>query len=81
LGPTTFLVDYGEWEDLTASSTISDDAAVYGIGLLQKISEWNTEIYSAYRIFTLDRDGGIVSGNNFDEIKVIWLGIRIKFTT
>ncbi len=76
IGSTVCGVDYGRWDDLSHTKTTGDRATSYGIGIVQNLSDWNTELYAAYRIYTLDRSG---VNADYGDIKVFWNGLRFKF--
>lgn len=76
IGSTVFGMDYGDWNDLSHTDSIGDDAGSYGVGIVQNVTDWNTEFYATYRIYTLDRSG-VASGYN--DFKMFWSGLRFKF--
>ncbi|MBU0679841.1 MAG: porin [Proteobacteria bacterium] len=76
LGSTVFGIDYGRWNDLAHDATYGDEAVSYGIGLVQNFREWNTEIYGAYRIYSLERSRTTAE---YNDIRVFWSGLRLQF--
>lgn len=75
-GTTAFGIDYGKWDDVSHTLGIGDDASSYGIGIVQNVTDWSTEFYAAYRIYTLERSGVIAE---FEDIQTFWGGLRFKF--
>lgn len=76
IGSTSIGVDYGRWNDVSHDVGSEDEASSYGIGLVQNLSHLNTEVYTAFRIYILDRPG---FNADFDDIKLFWAGLRFKF--
>lgn len=75
-GATAFGIDYGQWDDLSHTLYTGDDANSYGMGIVQNVTDWSTEFYAAYRIYTLERSG---IKAEFGDINVFWSGVRFKF--
>ena len=71
IGSSRFSIDYGEYDD---SDAAGDEGTTYGIGFVQKVSDWGTELYATYRGYQLDR-----SGTDFDDIDIVLTGARVKF--
>ncbi len=71
VGTTAFAVDYGKYQDMGMND---DDADTYGVMAVQKITDWHTELYLAYRNYNLDR-----TGTDFDSINAVLGGFRFKF--
>ena len=70
-GKTAISIDFLMNEDISANE---DEADEFGVQLVQKIDNWGTEFYGAYRLFKLDRPGA-----NFDDVWTLAGGARIKF--
>jgi uncharacterized coiled-coil protein SlyX len=68
---TSFSIDYGETSDLAQNN---DKLKSWALAAVHNISDWGTEVYMAYRMHQLDRDG-----SDFDDINVFWTGARVKF--
>lgn len=71
LGSTAFALDYGRFEDMKVND---DEGDTIGVLTVQKLQNWNTEVYFGYRHYELDR-----AGTDFDDIDALMSGIRIKF--
>jgi len=72
IGDTGFGVDF------TYGKNINDDGDVstsVGLGAVQLIDDWATELFAQFRIYDLNRGGG----SNPDNIVVGTIGSRIKF--
>lgn len=76
MGSSAFGADYGRWNDLAHSAVHGDEAQSYGLGLVQNVQDWSTELYSAYRIYSLKRSRTTAE---YDDIKVFWTGLRLRF--
>lgn len=74
IGMTAFSVDYGEYDDIKINH---DEATTIGVGVVQNLKDWNTEIYCGYRQYELDRT--VVSAVDYDKIDAAMAGVRIKF--
>jgi uncharacterized coiled-coil protein SlyX len=68
---TSFSIDYGETSDLDQDN---DKLKSWALAAVHNISDWGTELYMAYRIHKLDRNG-----TEFDDIHAFWTGTRVKF--
>ncbi|NNK96506.1 MAG: hypothetical protein HKP41_19340 [Desulfobacterales bacterium] len=68
---TSFSIDYGETSDLAQDN---DKLKSWAIAAVHNISDWGTEVYMAFRMHQLDRNG-----TDFDDIHVFWTGARVKF--
>jgi len=71
-GPTSFGVDYGHSENITADDDKGDSI---GVAMVQSFADYGTEIYLQYRNFSLDRD----SAASVSDINVGTVGARVKF--
>lgn len=70
-GITAFSIDYGLWNDFNQNG---NEAQSIGLAFVQDISEWGTEFYIAYRLYSFDGEGA-----DFDDINSVMSGARIKF--
>jgi len=73
VGTTAFAVDYGKYDEF--SQIKDDEASTYAIYIVQNLKNWGTELYTGYRIYTLDNR----TTEDFDDIGVFFLGMRVKF--
>jgi hypothetical protein len=71
LGSTAFAIDYGRFEEIKEND---DKGDTIGVLAIQKLKNWNTEVYFGYRHYELDR-----TGTDFDNINAFMSGLRIKF--
>ncbi len=71
LGSTAFAIDYGKFEEMKVND---DKGDTIGVLAVQKLENWNTELYFGYRHYELDR-----TGTDYDDIDALMSGIRIKF--
>jgi hypothetical protein len=71
MGKTAFSIDWMSSEDIAA---VNDEGDVWGLQVVQKVKNWGTEFYGAYRQFSLDR-----AGADFDDVSIFAAGMRIKF--
>jgi predicted porin len=72
LGKTAFSIDYNATDD---NDEEGDEAEMFGIQAVQKIDNWGAEFFSAYRLYSLDRD----DDSDMEDINVFMAGSRIKF--
>lgn len=70
-GSTTFAVDYSATNDLKKDK---DEASTYGAFVVQRLDNYNTELYAGYRNYALDRTGA-----NYADVTGVMGGARIKF--
>lgn len=70
-GSTTFGVDYMASNDMKKDG---DEATAYGAFVVQRLDNYNTELYAGYRSHALDR-----AGVDFADISGVMGGARIKF--
>ena len=54
---------------------MGEEGTAYGVQLVQKYSDWNTELFAAYRIFELEDD----SNADYEDISIAMAGVRLKF--
>ena len=71
-GKTAFSIDYTIGENLP---TEDDEGESFGIAAVQRFDEYGTELFSIFRIYSLDRD----EEPEVDDISVFSLGARVKF--
>ncbi len=71
MGETAFSVDYHSVNDLAQNN---DEARSYGVQVVQNMDAYGTELYAAFRNFSLDR-----TGKNYQDITAGWLGARVTF--
>jgi hypothetical protein len=71
LGSTAFTIAYGKFEEMKEND---DKGDTIGVLAIQKLKNWNTEVYFGYRHYELDR-----TGTDFDNINAFMSGLRIKF--
>lgn len=74
IGDTAFSVDYGVYENVD-TMTIDQEATAYGLQVVQKLSDWSTELYAGYRIYELDDN----TTASYEDISFLTAGARIKF--
>jgi hypothetical protein len=74
VGSTALSVDYGVSENIKHQNT-DEKGSVYGVQLVQKLSNWNTELYAAYHNFELEDN----TSADYDDITVGMAGARLKF--
>ena len=73
VGTTAFAIDYGKYDEF---DHIKDGkASTYAFYIVQNLKDWGTELYTGYRIHTLDDR----AGTQFDDIGAFFLGMRVKF--
>lgn len=73
IGSTAISFDYGTFDDFAGNDT---EGEVYGLQLVQKISDLSTELYVGLRNFEYDDD---VAGNDYGSIQTTMMGARFKF--
>jgi hypothetical protein len=73
-GSTAFSIDYGVYENIKHQDK-DEQGTAYGLQLVQKLADWNTELFAAYRNFSLEDN----TGAEYDDISVIMSGARLKF--
>ena len=69
-GAHAVSVDFAKGKDQNAEGYKAD---MKGIGYVYSMTKW-AEIYSGYRVYSLDR-----TGEDFNDIKIFSLGTRLKF--
>ncbi|MBU0679966.1 MAG: porin [Proteobacteria bacterium] len=75
-GTTAVSVDYGMYDDFKAEG---DEGTVYGLQLVQKVKDINTEFYLGYRNMSLDRDSVTYANVDMEDIQTTMAGARFKF--
>lgn len=70
-GTTAFAVDYGRFENVKIND---DEADTFGVFAVQKLADWNTEIFIGFREYQLDR-----VTNDYSDIDAVMCGVNIKF--
>jgi hypothetical protein len=73
VGTTAFAIDYGKYDEF--DHVKDGEASTYAFYMVQNLKNWGTELYTGYRIYTLDNR----STEDFDDIGVFFLGMRVKF--
>ena len=76
-GKTALAIDYGKYSEF--SGIKDDEAASYAIYGVQKIDSLGTEIYTGYRIYSLDDRVAPATPATFKDIGLLFLGMRVKF--
>ncbi|XCN74134.1 MAG: hypothetical protein Q3M24_05090 [Candidatus Electrothrix aestuarii] len=74
VGSTACSFDYGVYSNIENQDT-EEEGTAYGVQLVQKLSEYNTEIFAAYRNFELEDN----TGADYEPISLALAGARIKF--
>ena len=71
IGETAIAVDFNRANDVLAKD---DEATAWGLLFNQNLSNWSSEVFAAYRNYTLDSDGP-----DYKPISVVFAGARVKF--
>ena len=74
VGSTACSFDYGVFENVKKQDT-EEEGTGYGVQVVQKLSDYNTEIFAAYRNFELEDN----TGADYEPISLTMLGARLKF--
>jgi hypothetical protein len=74
VGSTACSFDYGVFSNIGSQDT-EEEGTAYGVQLVQKLSDYNTEIFAAYRNFELEDN----TGADYESISLAMAGARIKF--
>ncbi len=74
VGSTAFSVDYGVYEN-AKKQDIGQKGTATGVQLVQKLSDWSTEVFAAYRGYQLEDD----TKADYDDISLVLGGARFKF--
>ncbi len=74
IGSTACSFDYGMFENIANQNT-EEEGTAYGVQVVQKLSDYNTEIFAAYRNFELEDN----TTSDYESISLAMVGARIKF--
>ena len=74
VGNSAFSIDYAFNNDRAQND---DEFQTIGIGAVQKIDSWGTELYAGFRNHQMNR--AAVGGIQLDDINVGMVGARVKF--
>lgn len=74
VGSTAVSVDYGVFEN-AKKQDIGQKGTATGVQLVQKLSDWSTELFAAYRGYQLEDD----TKADYDDINIVLGGARFKF--
>ncbi|WP_446010956.1 porin [Candidatus Electrothrix sp.] len=74
VGSTACSFDYGVYSNIETQDT-EEEGTAYGVQLVQKLSEYNTEIFAAYRNFELEDN----TSADYEPVSLALAGARIKF--
>jgi hypothetical protein len=74
VGSTAVSVDYGVYENIRKQD-VNQKGTATGVQLVQKLSDWSTDLFAAYRAYELEDDTGAA----YDDISVVMGGARFKF--
>jgi predicted porin len=74
VGSTAFSFDYGVYENIKHQNK-GEEGTAYGFQLVQKLSDYSTELYAAWRSYSLEDS----TGADYDDISIVMAGARIKF--
>lgn len=79
IGSTAFGIDYQMTKDLQFRG---DEATTFGVGAVQNLPRFGTDLYLGARFYLLDRDAAADGGtrnNSFDDMFVVMSGARVRF--
>jgi hypothetical protein len=74
VGSTAVSADYGVYENASVLDAGQEGKAV-GVQLVQEISDWNTQLYAAWRNFSLEDS----TGADYEDISLLMAGARFSF--
>lgn len=74
IGFTACSFDYGVYSNIANQNT-EEEGTAYGLQFVQKLSDYNTELFAAYRNLELEDN----SGADYESISLLMAGARIKF--
>ena len=74
VGSTACSFDYGVFENIKKQNT-EEEGTAYGVQVVQKLSDYNTELFAAYRNFELEDN----TGADYEPISLAMAGARLKF--
>jgi predicted porin len=73
-GSTALSFDYGVFSNIENQDT-GEEGTAYGVQCVQKLSDYNTELFAAYRNFELEDN----TDADYEPISLAMAGARIKF--
>ncbi|MGB5685184.1 MAG: hypothetical protein WBM35_05200 [Candidatus Electrothrix sp.] len=73
-GSTACSFDYGVFSNIKNQDT-EEEGTAYGVQVVQKLSDYNTELFAAYRNFELKDN----TAADYEPITLAMGGVRIKF--
>lgn len=73
-GSTAFSFDYGVYENVKHQDK-GEEGTALGVQLVQKLSDYSTELYAAWRSYELEDK----TGASYEDISMLMAGVRIKF--
>lgn len=76
MGSTAVSFDYGMFDDFDAEG---DEGTVYGLQIVQKVKDLNSEFYLGFRNFELDRDSTTSPNVDLEDIQTTMAGVRFTF--
>ncbi|MCI5140730.1 MAG: hypothetical protein D3909_03175 [Candidatus Electrothrix sp. ATG1] len=74
VGSTACSFDYGVYSNIENQDT-EEEGTAYGVQAVQKLSDYNTELFAAYRNFELEDN----TGADYEPISLVLAGARLKF--
>jgi predicted porin len=74
VGSTACSFDYGMFENVKNQDT-EEEGTAYGVQVVQKLSNYNTELFAAYRNFELEDK----TAADYEPITLAMGGVRLKF--
>ena len=74
LGSTACSFDYGVFSNIE-NQDIEEESTAYGVQVVQKLSEYNTELFAAYRNIELEDN----TSADYEPITLTMAGVRLKF--
>ena len=74
LGSTACSFDYGVFSHIE-NQDIEEESTAYGVQVVQKLSEYNTELFAAYRNLELEDN----TSADYEPITLTMAGVRLKF--
>ncbi|WP_339136201.1 MAG: porin [Candidatus Electrothrix sp. GW3-4] len=73
-GSTACSFDYGVYSNIENQDT-EEEGTAFGVQVVQKFSDYNTELFAAYRNFELEDN----TGADYEPITLALAGVRLKF--
>ena len=74
VGSTAFSVNYGVYENIDHQD-MEEEGINYGAQLVQKFSNYSTELYAAYSNIEFEDNGDA----DYEPISIVMAGVRLKF--